>query len=171
VACVASEPKSPDPVRLVFALVSQAAHAQRLPGDRPVPVLAAGTSDNVPVLVLVAALLARDQKPRHWSNINNGPGGSCALVKDRLPRQHILSAVERNRMVFFNELRRTVLLYQQIIYVAEQVPLHVLASNQMNSHHDHSDDIIVISVMGQYRAGEHQSPNPLQRGSPNSVFH
>src|SRR4029434_6622191 len=64
VACLAGEPKSPDPVRLVFALDGEAAHAQRVPGDRPVPVLAAGASDNVPVLVLVAALSARYQKPR-----------------------------------------------------------------------------------------------------------
>ena len=39
----------------------KAAHAQRVRGDPPVPVLAAGAFDNVPVLVLVAALSARDQ--------------------------------------------------------------------------------------------------------------
>jgi hypothetical protein len=91
VACVAGEPKSPDPVRLVFALGSQAAHAQRLPGDRPVPVLAAGTSDNVPVLVLVAALLARDQKPRHWSNINNRTRRTTILKNDLFNKMNIIN--------------------------------------------------------------------------------
>ena len=65
VAYLAGEPKSPDPLCLVFALGGPAAHAQRLRGDRPVPVLAAGASDHVPVLVPVAALSAPDQKPRH----------------------------------------------------------------------------------------------------------
>ena len=63
----------------------QAAHAHRVRGDRPVPVLAAGASDNVPVLVLVAALSARDQKPLCQARTRKGPQriGMGVVIRNR----------------------------------------------------------------------------------------
>src|SRR6185437_1625313 len=61
-ADLAGEPKSADALRLGFAVGSQGSHAQRVRGNPAVPVLAAGASDHVPVLVPVAALSARHQE-------------------------------------------------------------------------------------------------------------
>jgi hypothetical protein len=71
VAYLAREPQTADAIRFGFALAGEDAHGNRISRDRAFPVLAAGASDNVPVLVLVAALSARN--PKSPCCVNNSP--------------------------------------------------------------------------------------------------